>query len=317
MNSQRSTEIKVGLVSIIAIILFIIGISLGSGISVSSDIHHIKMRFPNSGGIKKTAPVTVNGVNRGAVTSVLNQDGAVLITADIDGIGDLNEDASAQIMLLELTGGKKIELSPGSSSTALNVDNIIPGTSTGDMGEMLALVSDLGGDAGIIVKRIDTILARVNGALDDGQLIEDLRGALSNAHEISLAVNNLVRRNSPALNSAVANLNDISNGLKLALKRNEPKLDSLMDQLNIAISNANSLLKDTKVSISNVDDILNNIKDISSELKAGKGMVSKLIYDEKLGRKLDDTFDKLQQLVEFIEKKGINVNVELGHAKKK
>ena len=52
MKDTRSIEIKVGLVSILAVILFIIGITLGRGLYVSVNPVTVKIRFPNSGNIQ-------------------------------------------------------------------------------------------------------------------------------------------------------------------------------------------------------------------------------------------------------------------------
>ena len=115
MKDTRSIEIKVGLVSILAVILFIIGITLGRGLYVSVNPVTVKIRFPNSGNIQISAPVFVNGVKRGAVASVRNDNGSVLVTADLDNVREFRRDVSARISILEITGGKKIEIFPGKS----------------------------------------------------------------------------------------------------------------------------------------------------------------------------------------------------------
>src|ERR1043165_4308116 len=110
MITQRSTEVKVGIVSILAVALLIAGIMLGKGLGVGAS-HVLTFRFPSSGGIDIGAPVTVNGVRRGTVTSVENANGAVVLKANVSNIDDLHADASAVISMLEITGGKKIEVS--------------------------------------------------------------------------------------------------------------------------------------------------------------------------------------------------------------
>ena len=92
MKDTRSIEIKVGLVSILAVILFIIGITLGRGLYVSVNPVTVKIRFPNSGNIQISAPVFVNGVKRGAVASVRNDNGSVLVTADLDNVREFRRE---------------------------------------------------------------------------------------------------------------------------------------------------------------------------------------------------------------------------------
>ena len=77
MKSSKSQEIKVGIVTLVAIALFIIGIIIGNDYSISVDTIRIKMRFPTSGGIEQSSPVFVNGVKRGRVIEVKPNNGNV------------------------------------------------------------------------------------------------------------------------------------------------------------------------------------------------------------------------------------------------
>ena len=113
MKSNKNLELKVGLLSIAAIILLVVGITLVKGISVSISQNVIRLRFEQSAGIQESAPVTINGVKRGSVTKVENDNGSVLISANLSDISDIKEDAFAKITMLEITGGKKIEIFPG------------------------------------------------------------------------------------------------------------------------------------------------------------------------------------------------------------
>lgn len=317
MNTLRSTEIKVGLVSIIAIILFIVGLSLGSGINVAAAAYNIKLRFPNSAGIKQTAPLVVNGVERGEIISVENDNGSVLITAEIDDISDLKSDVSALIMVLEITGGKKIELSPGASDIPFNEKNEIPGKTAGDMGAMLAMGADLGKDAALLVRRVDTLLASANYLLADGVLLNDIKQTVGRSSEFAANLNNLLNQNSHYLVTAIRNINDISSELKTAINNNAPKADSLVIELSHTLNSIQTLVKHANSAINGADELVTNINGIANDLKSGDGMISKILYDRDLGQELELTLNKLNELVEFINKKGVNVNVELGHARMK
>jgi phospholipid/cholesterol/gamma-HCH transport system substrate-binding protein len=111
---------------VISIALLVIGIMLGKGISFSPTQKSVAIRLATSGGIDAGSPVVVNGVRRGTVTQVSNDNGGVLVTATLDDVSDLRSDAQALVSILEITGGKKIELTPGSAATALNPSAEIP-----------------------------------------------------------------------------------------------------------------------------------------------------------------------------------------------
>ncbi|MFP4370333.1 MAG: MlaD family protein, partial [Candidatus Kapaibacterium sp.] len=157
MHSERSREIKVGIVTLLAIILLVGGISVGKNLSVSVSDNMLIMKFPNSGGIQPSAPVVVNGVKLGTVSSVENLKDSVLIKAEMKTLNELRKDASARITILEITGGKKIEIHPGHSDDQLSKNDTIRGSTPPDIAELVALVGEVSGDAIKLLRRIDTV----------------------------------------------------------------------------------------------------------------------------------------------------------------
>ena len=158
MQSDKKKELIVGLVALAGLIMLIIGVMLGKSFSLSGEQTSLRFMFPSSGGIKPSSPVVVNGVERGTVSSIENQSDSVLITVSIDGISDINTDATARISILEITGGKKLEIFPGSSGTKISKETIIRGKTAADLGDLVAEVGEVSGDLKRIVKGLDTLI---------------------------------------------------------------------------------------------------------------------------------------------------------------
>jgi len=196
MASYTSTEVKVGAVTIVAIVLFVLGIMLGQNYRVGVKLHTLTMQFPNSGGIQDGSPVVVNGVKRGSVGTIVNNNGSVLITAILDKIDDLRSDASARITILEITGGKKIEINPGLAVNKLNPGNIIPGKTPADIQELVVLLGDVVVDAVVLLHRIDTIAAEANKIISKGNFSDNVIKTLDNASEAALTLNEWLKKNS-------------------------------------------------------------------------------------------------------------------------
>jgi len=312
MNNQKKNEIKVGLVSLVAIVLLIIGITLGRGYSVSVSTQTIKFRFPNSGGITLSSPVVVNGVKRGLVSYVKNDKGSVLIEATIDDITDLTKDASAKITILEITGGKKIELSPGFNNEKLNPKDEIPGFTAADLSDLVTMGGDMVGDLKILLKKLDTISGSITKMLDNGKFIAQVKQIVSNADIILSDARTVLEENKTGLNATLKNFRIISDDVKNLLKKDEPRLDSLLTKLDKTLNSGQSLVSRADVSLAQIDEILKDVKNITNEIKNGNGFVTKLLYDKGTAQKLDSTVLSLQELVSFIKANGVNVNVRLG-----
>lgn len=312
MNNLKSKEIKVGLVTLGALILFIVGITLGRGYSVSVSKQTVLMRFPTSGGIQYTSPVMVNGVKRGEVISVKNDNGSVIISAELDNIDDFKSDVTARILIQEITGGKKIEITPGVSTEKYNPKKVIYGDTPPDMGELFAMLGTAGADAVSLVRKLDSISGSINAMLSDGKLTSQIRNAADNTEELIVNVNKLVKDNYAGLNSALKDIRTITADLKIAIQRNEPIANTLLIKLDTTVTYVNTLIKKVDVTLGNADKLIAEIETTVKDVKTSDGVVGKLIYDKQFAMKLDSAFSELMQLVVQLKNHGINTNIRFG-----
>ncbi len=312
MSSQRSTELKVGIVSFLAVILLIIGISIGKGLHFGGRQDLALLRFPSSGGIESGAPVFVNGVKRGSVISVENNNNAVLVTASLGDMSDLRADASAKISMLEITGGRKIEILPGISEQPFDAKKEIRGSIVADATELIGMIGELGGDARILVKRLDTIIASVTSLLADSVSIGHIRHAIGQADTLATSVNSIIAQNKDNLRSAISTMNSLASELRQAVNVNEPKARKLLEELDSAASAANGLIAKIDLTANDARMLISDVRTITQDIRAGKGALSRIMYDPVLGSQLDSTVNKITRLFDFIEANGVNVNVRLG-----
>lgn len=311
MITQRSTEIKVGVVSVLAIVLFVAGIMLGRGCSVGVN-HVLTFRFPNSGGIDVGSPVTVDGVKRGNVTSVENSNGEVLVKATISKIDDLHTDASAIISMLEITGGKKLSIEPGEASRQLDPSQVIPGRNAADIGDLMEIVGRLGDSADKVIRRVDTLAGTINAALADGQIVEDARQSVEKLNHLLTSANSLISNNRAALEQTIDDVQALASQLRRSVDKNAPAIDSIVAKLDIALTNANRTITSVDRIAGSADTLVGEVNGLIQDIKKGDGFVSKIIYDEQFSARLDSTVNKLKGFLDKIDEHGVNVNLRLG-----
>lgn len=312
MENQRNKEIIVGIVSFIAIGLLFLGISLGKGYKVAPEDKLLKIRFPNSGGLQVSEPVVVNGVKRGTVVSVENNNGGVLVKVMLDNYYDIKTDAIAKITLLEITGGKKIEIHPGIMSSKFSLTKEMIGTTPPDISELVTLVGEVSGDAITLVRRIDTIAASATGLLSDGKVVNDIRHTVSNASELSGSLNKFVGDNYSKLENSVNNLNALSASLRKAVDKHEPGIEKIINDIEFTLSDARKLIINIDSTVNGANTLVSNLNTITNDIRNGNGFVSRLMYDKNLNNQLDSAFTNLAELLIMIRNHGVNVNVRLG-----
>ncbi|MFA5512617.1 MAG: MlaD family protein [Candidatus Kapaibacterium sp.] len=312
MEKNKSKEVVVGVVSFLALALFFLGISLGKGFKVTSEDKLLKIRFPNSGGIQVSEPVVVNGVKRGTVMNVVNDNSDVLVTVMLDDLSDIKSDAAAKITLLEITGGKKVEIFPGTSKTKYDLKQEMNGSTPPDIAELVTLVGEVSGDAVSLVRRLDTIAASATELLADGKVVNDIRNTMQNASQVTGNLNSFVDKNYNKLENTVTNLNSLSESLKKAVDKHEPGIERIINDIELTLADARGLITSIDSTVSDANIFVDNINTLTGDLKTGDGIISRLMYDKELNNKLDSTFTNLSILLDMINNHGINVNVRLG-----
>lgn len=312
LDNNKKQEVSVGILFFVGLLLLFLGIFFAKSCNFSASDNLLKIRFPNSGGIQYGEPVVVNGVKRGSVQNVENNNSSVLVSIKLDNYDDIKSDASAKITLLEITGGKKIEIKPGISSEKFNLKNEMIGKTPADLPELVSLIGDVSGDLVSLVKKLDTVASSATSLLADGQVVSDIRNTLSTTNQITQDLKGLISNNTNKIQGAIDNLAILSRDLKVFVDDNKNTLSDI-------INNADTTLSDTKILISNVensikkaDELLSNINSMVSDIKTKESLVNKLLYDKEFSLKLDSTLNSLGILVNTIQEHGINVNVRLG-----
>ncbi|MCB0701167.1 MAG: MlaD family protein [Candidatus Kapaibacterium sp.] len=312
MNPDKKKELIVGLVALAGIVMLIVGVMLGNSFSLSGHQKTIHFMFPSSGGIKPSSPVVVNGVERGSVTKIENKNDSVFVTALIDGTNDIYTDATARITILEITGGKKLEIFPGNSSQTIPADYIIRGKTAADLGDLIADVGEVSVDLKRIVRGLDTLIVNANGVLGDTVLMSDLRTTITNASEAMERINNMVAVNEVAINSSIANLSELSRELNSAVKEQKPNIERIITDMKQVSEKAVTLIDKVDNSWDDVSKITADVRKIIEDIQSNESLLNKLLYDKKLAQRLDSVMYNLGTFVEKIDQHGINVNVRLG-----
>jgi ABC-type transporter Mla subunit MlaD len=311
-NNKLSTEVKVGAVTLVSAILLIASIIVGKSIIARTTFTPITMKMSSSGGVEIASPVQVNGVKRGAVTAIQPITGGVAITATIDNISDLRKDAFAKIMILEITGGRKIELSPGTSNDALSPQDTIRGIYTGDIADLIAIIGEVGPDLKNIVRNLDTIASQGSRLLADGKVVNDARKAITSLTEVAENANILLKENKGSINTIVNDLTVTTEELRHLVKVNSPKVDKLVMQLDSTLVEVRKLIVTGDKAVANVDGLVKNVDGFISDAKNKDNLIHKLVYDADFNRRLDSTIARLQVFLDNLPRDGINVNVRLG-----
>jgi phospholipid/cholesterol/gamma-HCH transport system substrate-binding protein len=311
VEELRRLELKVGLLTLGTLLLLLGGITWGRGWQLGVRTQEVVLHFPSGAGIEVGAPVLVNGVQKGSVRYIELRDGIVVLTARLDADVELRRDAHARILLQELTGGRKVELFPGTAAEPLPRGQPIPGATAPDVGELVANLANFGEQLQRLSLRLDTTAAALNAVLTPATQ-RNLTTAIEELTLLAQQLRSLAEGSRASVEESAENIALLSRRLRTLLEQNSPAIDRtlaslerLTRQAETTLGNADSLLVQLQRSSATLEELL-------SALRSRKTLAGRLLQDEQLALQVDSTVTQLRDFLHQIQRYGVNVNVRLG-----
>lgn len=312
-KSTRNLEIRVGLVFIVAVAALVGGILWGKRIGLAATQKQVTFIFPNAAGVKPGTPVNLNGVERGIVTDVKPVDEGAEVTAFLDRDVPLRKDARAAIQMLEITGGKRIELYPGTSSEQLAGGDAIEGVNQGDIGALVAVMGGIADQIRPTLLRVDTAIAAITAIIGDPAFQRNASTAVESFADVGVDLRRVLRSNEGRINRTLASLENLSTDLNSFIDNNRDELERIISNGDIAVGDLRRTLGNADRSLENVDGLVDSLDVILAEIRTGDGTVSRLLYDKEFADDLEGTLQALRDLLVLFRDYGVNVNMEVGH----
>ena len=301
MKDQRKTEIRVGITVIVGLIIFLWILGWAKNFSLTSNQINIHVKFNSVSGLEIGDYVAVNGVRKGFVKDFNIKGNSVIVNLSIDNDVKLKRDATFSISMLDLMGGKKVNINPGTSSEPLDYNEIQNGIFYADIPEVMSMLGTVEGDIPSIIKDIKITLNSLNNYLNDNTLNVDIKTSISNLSKASQKLNILIDENRESIKQLTQNTVKLTENANDFLNNNKTSLKSSVEKLGIVLSKTDSLLT--------------NMNKISGEINNKQNNIGKILYDEKLYDNLSQSLTQLNELtkilIEQLKGKGVNVDAHV------
>lgn len=301
MKDQRKTDIRVGFTVILALLLLIWIIGWAKNFSLNSNRIKVTVKFQNVAGLEVGDNVTVNGVRKGFVDEIVMKNDFVFVKASLEPDVDLRSNAVFSVMMLDLMGGKKVEILPGNAQEKLDLKQVQTGSFSADVPSVMLMIGKLENDLPQMFKQVNSSLESLNEYLSDKNLQSDVKTAASNLVVISDQLKNVINENRNQIKLLTSNSVELTSEAKDFFAKNK-------ESLHTTIVDASALIKKTDSFISKLDALVVETKD-------QKNTAGKLLYDDKLFSDLKETLQNVKELIkiltEQLKNEGVNVKADL------
>jgi phospholipid/cholesterol/gamma-HCH transport system substrate-binding protein len=341
-RSLAWSELKIGLVSIIAIILAATLIFLLSGEGgFFWQQYSVKTIFNNIAGLKAGAPVRVAGMEVGSVSDVAFIGEQVEVTMEIEEEHQPRITTASRAVLgsVSLLGEGAVDITPSTEGTPIPEWGYIPsGPLAPTFAEVGAQASEGIEEATLLLKDIRQGRGTVGKLFTDEGVYRDLNALVQSADRVASQIargrGTLGRlTNDPelynALSASVQDLNAITARIRsgegsLGRLLNDPALansltsttqniESLTGRLDRGEGTAGKLMTDTAL-YDRFNGVAQRLDTLTSNLNAGEGTAGLLLRDKQLYENMNQTVGELRGLIAEIRKdpkKYLNVKVSI------
>ncbi len=299
MAKKRSTEVKVGITVVLAVVVFIALLFSVGDLDCFRGGYTLTVIFDSAAGLVPDAKVLYAGVRAGNVESVEwyrpeNTDELkVKIVIWLEDQVVVREDSVVAIRIKGLMAEKYVDISPGSpDSPAVQPGRVIYGQTTVGMEELFE-------SAGSIVVKIGDALAEISQMFDE-EAVASFKSTLAHIDSIVAELDALIRLSAPEVSATLHNVRMITGdvaGFTGSLDRIGTKVENVVDYVGPRIE---STMEHVVSITAEVDNVVSHLNDIVAAIASGEGTAGKLIYDDRTYDELNQSLEKAKELLDAI-----------------
>ncbi|MFL5763479.1 MAG: MlaD family protein [Bacteroidia bacterium] len=306
---KLSKEVKVGLVTTLAIACFIYGFNFLKGKNLFSSQRKFYAVYDNIDGLVEANPLMINGFKVGIVGKIVlanDTTGNIIVSLVLDNDVKVPKNSIAKVVSSDLLGSKAVELQLGSGSIYAENGDTLKSAKQDNLGESVnKIVAPLQKKASDLLGSIDSVMVVVQQVFDENaranlsKSFESIKLAISSLETTSYRLDTMVNTEKGKISSILTKVNTLAT----TLANNSDKLGNVINNFsNISDSLAKSNLTSA---INNADKALNEASSIMTKINTGQGTMGMLVNNDSLYRKLDKSSEDLDKLL-----KDLRINPE-------
>ncbi|MBI5371393.1 MAG: MCE family protein [Sphingobacteriales bacterium] len=303
-----SNETKVGILTIVALTILIIGFNFLKGKDVFSRTKKIYAVFNELGTLEKSNEVKINGLPIGTVYDKRERDkdvSAIVVTISLTRDINIPKNSVAYISS-SLVGASYIIIERGNSTEMMGSgDTLATRTETGILGDVKAQMNPTMAKIRDVLDSLQKTLSGLNGILS----VENkgyLKQTLANLSQASSALNGLLDNQNGALAKTLNN----AEAMTESLKNNSADITATIGNAKKASEKLAAL--ELQPTIDSLNSMISALKATAAKLNSKDGTIGALMNDRTLYNKLNDAILSAEILIDDLRthpKRYVNLSV--------
>lgn len=281
--TTRGLEIRVGAVVLLAAIVLVVGTMWFQRFQIAEKRYGFFVRFSEVGGLIQGDPIFVNGVERGRVENVDLLDRRVVVEMAVRQGVQIPVDSRVSLQAVGIMGERQVTIRLGGSDQVVAPGDTLDGMLLMGLGEVM-------GKAGDIVDEVEVALENLRDVTEALNEDNKLREGIGDFAATGKNLRQMTDKNKDRFDRSMENFERASARLDKLMTDHYADLDSSFAALGRAGVHV-------EASVEHLSAISEDLKHISSNLRAGKGSAGRLLTDETLVHRMEAATASLDSLL--------------------
>ena len=279
-------ELKVGIIVVIAIALFTVGVIFFGDYEVGTKRYHINLIFDDVEGLQYGDPVTMSGVKIGTVKNMSLRGHKVIVDISVRPEVRIPDDSRAYVAPVGFMGEKSINLKLGNHTTMVRPGGSIQGT-------IIADLAQLAPSAAPILDEMRDVLERIREFLDQ-QTETDVRESLKNMSEATAGIRKIVTNDLDNLQNVMKNMEGTTSNLQEMSEKEKAKVDTILSHLQETSARLTTLTE-------NLTTTSASFNRVAERLDRGDGTLGRLLVDDSLYKQFEQVVSSADSLIQDVK----------------
>lgn len=310
-----SNETKIGVVTVIAITVLILGYSFLRGNDVFSGSNNFYAIYNSVDGLAVSKPVLVNGYQIGRISKMtLRPDGRTVVELKVDEKYNVPSNSLAKLVSTDLLGNKAIVFEYGNSKMYAEDKDTLRADIEGSLAQSLQPIQM---KAERLISKLDSSLASINKILNPNfqknvdRSFMSIANSLQTLEGTTKKIDALVAGQTTHINNILANAEGASGNLKTSTARLNG-ISTNFEKVSSDIASSN-----IKQTLDNANKAMGDLQATIAKINTNNGSLGLLLNDTKLYTNLQDASKSLDKLlIDFKAHPGRYVNFSVFGGKK-
>ncbi len=279
-----SNETKVGILTIVALTLLIIGFNFLKGKNILSKEKHLYAVFSDLGSLKKSNEVKINGLPIGSVYNYTEIDkdlSGIIVTITLKRDVNIPENSIATIES-ELLGGAYIDIIKGDSKVFLkDNDTLVTDRTSSLLGDVKAQINPTLRKIREAIDSLKLVLSGVNN-LFEADTKGNIQDIIRNLKDATTSMKTLMNTESGPLAGSLQNVASITNNLK----KNNDSITATISSIKKTADKFSAL--EVQPGIDSLQSAIAELRKMMTKVNSNDGTLGLLMNDRKLYDKLNE-----------------------------